>query len=77
MTNLGMTWLLVVGYLDDRFELRPGPQYLAQIVAALIAILFLVFIELISSRLLKLATLVGLGAAALLFLAWLARRSRA
>ncbi len=42
---LGMTWLLVVGYLDDRFELRPGPQYLAQIVAALIAILFLVFIE--------------------------------
>ncbi|HFD38791.1 MAG TPA: undecaprenyl/decaprenyl-phosphate alpha-N-acetylglucosaminyl 1-phosphate transferase, partial [Anaerolineae bacterium] len=34
---LGMTWLLVVGYLDDRFELRPGPQYLAQIVAALIA----------------------------------------
>ncbi len=42
---LGMTWLLAIGYLDDRFELRPGPQYLAQIVAALIAILFLVFIE--------------------------------
>jgi len=42
---LGATFLLVVGYLDDRFELRPGPQYLAQVIAALIAILCLVFIE--------------------------------
>jgi len=40
---LGATFLLVVGYLDDRFELRPG--YLAQVIAALIAILCLVFIE--------------------------------
>jgi UDP-GlcNAc:undecaprenyl-phosphate GlcNAc-1-phosphate transferase len=42
---LGLAFLFVVGYLDDRFELRPGPQYLAQVVAALIAILCLVFIE--------------------------------
>jgi len=41
----GTTFLFAVGYLDDRLELRPGPQYLAQVVAALIAILFLVFIE--------------------------------
>jgi len=42
---LGFTFLFVVGYLDDRFELRPGPQYLAQVLAALVAILCLVFIE--------------------------------
>ncbi len=42
---LGMTFLLVVGYIDDRVELGPGPQYLAQAVAALIAIACLVFIE--------------------------------
>jgi len=42
---LGSTFLFVVGYIDDRFELRSGPQYLAQIVAAFIAIFFLVFIE--------------------------------
>jgi len=41
----GSTFLLVVGYLDDRFELSPGPQYLAQVIAALIAVLCLVFIE--------------------------------
>jgi UDP-GlcNAc:undecaprenyl-phosphate GlcNAc-1-phosphate transferase len=42
---LGMTFLLVVGYIDDRIELKPGPQYLAQAVAGLIAIICLVFIE--------------------------------
>jgi len=42
---LGTTFLFVVGYFDDRFELRSGPQYLAQLVASLIAVLFLVFIE--------------------------------
>jgi UDP-GlcNAc:undecaprenyl-phosphate GlcNAc-1-phosphate transferase len=35
----------VVGILDDRFELRPGPQYLAQAVSGLIAIACVVFIE--------------------------------
>jgi UDP-GlcNAc:undecaprenyl-phosphate/decaprenyl-phosphate GlcNAc-1-phosphate transferase len=42
---LGSTFLFVVGYVDDRVELRPGPQYLAQAVAGLIAIACLVFIE--------------------------------
>jgi UDP-GlcNAc:undecaprenyl-phosphate GlcNAc-1-phosphate transferase len=43
--TLGATFLFVAGYVDDRVELRPAPQYLAQAVAAVIAILFLVFIE--------------------------------
>jgi UDP-GlcNAc:undecaprenyl-phosphate GlcNAc-1-phosphate transferase len=42
---LGTTFMFVVGTIDDRVELRPGPQYLAQAVAALIAIACLVFIE--------------------------------
>lgn len=42
---LGCLFLFVVGYLDDRYNLKPGPQYLAQAVAALIAIACLVFIE--------------------------------
>jgi UDP-GlcNAc:undecaprenyl-phosphate GlcNAc-1-phosphate transferase len=42
---LGCTFLLAAGYIDDRFELRPGPQYLIQVVAAGIAIACLVFIE--------------------------------
>jgi UDP-GlcNAc:undecaprenyl-phosphate GlcNAc-1-phosphate transferase len=42
---LGSAFLFVAGYVDDRLELRPGPQYLIQIVAAVIAIAFLVFIE--------------------------------
>ena len=42
---LGSAFLFLTGYVDDRLELRPGPQYLIQIVAALIAIASLVFIE--------------------------------
>jgi UDP-GlcNAc:undecaprenyl-phosphate GlcNAc-1-phosphate transferase len=42
---LGSTFLFVVGYIDDRIELRPGPQYLAQAMAGLIAIFCLVFIQ--------------------------------
>jgi UDP-GlcNAc:undecaprenyl-phosphate GlcNAc-1-phosphate transferase len=41
----GATFLFVVGILDDRYELPPGPQYLAQVVSALIAIACVVFIE--------------------------------
>jgi len=41
----GMIFLFVVGMIDDRVELRPGPQYVAQAIAGLIAIVFLVFIE--------------------------------
>ena len=41
----GMVFLFIVGYIDDRFELRPGPQYAAQAVSGIIAVLCLVFIE--------------------------------
>ena len=40
----GATFLFIVGYIDDRFELRPGPQYLVQVVSGLIAIACVVFI---------------------------------
>ena len=42
---LGATFLMVFGALDDRYEFKAGPQYLAQVVAAIIAIACLVFIE--------------------------------
>jgi UDP-GlcNAc:undecaprenyl-phosphate GlcNAc-1-phosphate transferase len=42
---LGCTFLFVVGIIDDRKELPPGPLYLAQAVAAIIAIVSEVFIE--------------------------------
>jgi UDP-GlcNAc:undecaprenyl-phosphate GlcNAc-1-phosphate transferase len=41
----GMVFLFVAGQIDDRYELRPGPQYAVQAIAGLIAIVFLVFIE--------------------------------
>jgi len=43
--TVGTTFLFVFGYLDDRFEFRPGPQYLAQAISGLIAIACVVFIE--------------------------------
>ncbi len=42
---LGSTFIFLVGLYDDRKEMRPGPQLAAQVVASLIAISFLVFIE--------------------------------
>jgi UDP-GlcNAc:undecaprenyl-phosphate GlcNAc-1-phosphate transferase len=42
---LGTTFLFVVGHIDDRRQLPPGPQYLAQAVASVIAIVFVVFVE--------------------------------
>lgn len=41
----GCVFLFVVGVIDDRVELKPGPQYVVQLVAGLIAVLCLVFIE--------------------------------
>ena len=41
----GATFLFVVGYIDDKHELRPGPLYLVQAVSGLIAIACVVFIE--------------------------------
>ncbi|MGQ9599912.1 MAG: glycosyltransferase family 4 protein [Anaerolineae bacterium] len=43
--GLGSTFLFGMGYLDDRFEIRPSLQYIIQVVAGLIAIVCLVFIE--------------------------------
>ncbi len=41
----GLVFLFLMGYIDDRYELPPGPQYAIQAVSGLIAVLFLVFIE--------------------------------
>ncbi len=42
---LGTVFVFVVGLIDDRYELKPAPQYAAQFVAALIAITHTVFIQ--------------------------------
>jgi UDP-GlcNAc:undecaprenyl-phosphate GlcNAc-1-phosphate transferase len=42
---LGTTFLFIIGLIDDWKELKPGPQYVAQALAAGIAIVCLVFIE--------------------------------
>jgi UDP-GlcNAc:undecaprenyl-phosphate GlcNAc-1-phosphate transferase len=42
---LGTAFVAVVGLMDDRYELKPGPQYVAQFIAALIAITHTVFIQ--------------------------------
>ncbi len=42
---LGSTFLFAVGIYDDRHELKPVSQFIAQLIAALIAISTLVFIE--------------------------------
>ena len=41
----GCIFVFAFGLVDDRFELRAAPQYIAQILAAFIAIAFMVFIE--------------------------------
>lgn len=42
---LGSTFLFVVGLYDDRVELKPSYQFVTQLIAALIAVCTLVFIE--------------------------------
>jgi UDP-GlcNAc:undecaprenyl-phosphate GlcNAc-1-phosphate transferase len=42
---LGAAFVFVVGLVDDRYDLKPGPQYVAQFVAALIAISHVIFIQ--------------------------------
>lgn len=49
---LGALFVFIVGLLDDRFELGPGPQFLAQFIAALIAITHIVFIQEVTNPLL-------------------------
>ena len=41
----GSTLMFAVGVIDDKFQLRPAPQFIAQATAALVAIAFLIFIE--------------------------------
>lgn len=41
----GGAFLFVFGILDDKYEFSALPQYLAQLIAAAIAVLFLIFIE--------------------------------
>jgi len=48
---LGATFIFLVGIYDDKHELRSSPQIIAQLVAALIAIQFLVFIEYVNNPL--------------------------
>lgn len=45
---LGTAFVFAVGLFDDRYELRAGPQFAAQIGAALIAIGFTVWIEVVT-----------------------------
>jgi UDP-GlcNAc:undecaprenyl-phosphate GlcNAc-1-phosphate transferase len=42
---IGLTIVFVFGLLDDKFEFRPGLQFVAQAIASLIAIATLIFIE--------------------------------
>lgn len=46
---LGGTFIFLVGIYDDKRELRASPQIIAQLIAALIAIQFLIFIEYVNN----------------------------
>ena len=46
---LGAAFIFIVGILDDRYDLSPLTLYAAQLVAAAIAILFLIFIEFVNN----------------------------
>ena len=46
---LGGTFIFLVGVYDDKHELRPSPLIIAQFIAALIAIQFLIFIEYVNN----------------------------
>jgi len=46
---LGGTFIFLLGIYDDKRELRPSPQIIAQLIAALIAIQFLIFIEYVNN----------------------------
>lgn len=46
---IGVVFVAGFGLLDDRFDFRSGPQYAAQMAAALISIVFIIFIERINN----------------------------
>jgi UDP-GlcNAc:undecaprenyl-phosphate GlcNAc-1-phosphate transferase len=48
---LGGTFIFLVGVYDDKKELSPAPQLTAQLITSLIAICFLIFIEVINNPL--------------------------
>lgn len=48
---LGGTLSLILGLIDDRRELPPGPQFLGQAMIALLALPFLIFIEYVNNPL--------------------------
>ncbi len=48
---LGGTLSLILGLVDDRWELPPGPQFLGQVLIALSALPFLIFIEYVNNPL--------------------------
>lgn len=68
---LGTTFLFGVGLIDDWKELRPGPQYLAQAVAAAIAIACLVFIERVMNPFTNTLLVFPLWATILITLFWI------
>jgi UDP-GlcNAc:undecaprenyl-phosphate GlcNAc-1-phosphate transferase len=46
---LGATFIFLVGVYDDKKELSPAPQLIAQFITSLIAIHFLIFIEVVNN----------------------------
>ncbi len=42
---IGLTIVFIFGLLDDKFELKPGLQFVAQAIASIVAIASLIFIE--------------------------------
>ncbi|GAB4473582.1 MAG: MraY family glycosyltransferase [Anaerolineae bacterium] len=53
---IGTTFIFLVGLYDDWREMKPLPQYIAQIIAAAIAVLFWIVIEYINNPLTGLQT---------------------
>ena len=48
---IGITIIFVAGLLDDIFQFGPIPQFMAQILAAAVAILFQIFIQMVNNPL--------------------------
>jgi UDP-GlcNAc:undecaprenyl-phosphate GlcNAc-1-phosphate transferase len=67
---IGLTFLLVVGLLDDRYEFKPLPQYLAQGAAGVIAIVFLVFVERVMNPFTNEIYIFPMGITVVLTLGW-------
>lgn len=68
---LGTTFLFVIGLIDDRKELSPGPQYLAQAVASAIAIACLVFVERVMNPFTNRLEILPLGVTLVVTLLWI------